>query len=100
MMKARGTTAKRVRRKLSLRKQEQHQRAGREARARAVRDNLRGLAADLRELQEIQRVPLTPKHIAELHELGIDPEVVADAKKRGCHWNPLTESFEGGWEVV
>ncbi len=92
-----GTKARQLQRKLAARKQEQHQR---EARARAVRANLRGMAADLNELQEIQRVPLTPETMAELHELGIDPQVVADMHAAGMTWNPLTESFEGAWEAA
>jgi hypothetical protein len=100
MMKARGTTAKRIRRKLSVRKQEQHQRAGREARARAVRDNLRGLAADLRELQEIQTVALTPETMAELEARGISREVLEQMRQAGMHWNPVRASFEGAWEAA
>jgi FKBP-type peptidyl-prolyl cis-trans isomerase (trigger factor) len=92
-----GTKDKRLQRKLAREKQEQRQR---EAQARAARANLRGLAADLNELQEIQTVALTPETMAELEARGISREVLEQMRQAGMHWNPVRASFEGAWEAA
>jgi hypothetical protein len=92
-----GTKAKQLQRKLAARKQEQYQR---EAQARAVRANLRGMAADLNELQEAETELLTPDVIARLHvEEAIPMDYLEGMRDMRWRWNPHKKSFVSSWEA-
>jgi hypothetical protein len=92
-----GTKDKQAARKQAARKQEQYHR---EARARAVRANLRGMAADLNELQEAETLLLTPDVIAKLHEEEEIPmDYLEGMRDMRWRWNPHKKSFVSSWEA-